>query len=166
MISVKGTHFPRDVILSAVHLYVRYPVSYRNFQEIMRDRGVHIDHATLNRWVVKLAPQITVRAQAAKRQGARSWRMNAFLWLRGIALRIAILQAKCLNNIIAQDHRSIKRITRPVKGFKAFASAAATLAGIKVAHMVRKGQFEDACGTAYERFAALAGWVRPKIQSQ
>ncbi|MEO0820966.1 MAG: IS6 family transposase, partial [Pseudomonadota bacterium] len=45
MVSFKGTHFPRDVILYAVHFYVRYPVSYRDLQEIMRDRGVDVDHA-------------------------------------------------------------------------------------------------------------------------
>ena len=83
--------------------------------------------------------------------------MNDFLYLLGIPLRIEIIQAKYLNNIIEQDHRFIKRLTRQMKGFKAFASAAATLAGIEVAHMIRKRQFGDAQGSSFEQFSALAG---------
>ena len=44
------------------------------------------------------------------------------------------------NNLIEQDHRAIKRLTRPMLGFKAFWSAAATLAGIELMHMIQKGQ--------------------------
>jgi len=46
---------------------------------------------------------------------------------------------KYLNNFIEQDHRFIKRITRPMLDFKAFHSAAATLDGIEVAHLIRNG---------------------------
>lgn len=52
---------------------------------------------------------------------------------------INIIQSKYLNNIVEQDHRFIKRIIRPMLGFKAFHSAAATLAGIETAHLIRKG---------------------------
>jgi hypothetical protein len=55
----KGTHFPKDVILYAVFFYVRYGVSYRDLEEIMEERGVNVDHATLNRWVIRYAPAIT-----------------------------------------------------------------------------------------------------------
>jgi putative transposase len=58
MISFKGTHFPKDVILYAVFFYVRYGVSYRDLEEIMEERGVNVDHATLNRWVIRYAPAI------------------------------------------------------------------------------------------------------------
>jgi transposase-like protein len=40
MISFKGTHFPKDVILYAVFFYVRYGVSYRDLEEIMEERGL------------------------------------------------------------------------------------------------------------------------------
>jgi small neutral amino acid transporter SnatA (MarC family) len=40
MLSFKGTHFPKDVILYAVFFYVRYGVSYRDLEEIMEERGV------------------------------------------------------------------------------------------------------------------------------
>ena len=51
-ISFKGSHYPKDVILYAVFFCVRYAVSYRDLEEIMEERGVNIDDATLNRWVV------------------------------------------------------------------------------------------------------------------
>ncbi|MDO9141596.1 MAG: IS6 family transposase, partial [Methylobacter sp.] len=53
MISFKGAQFPKEVILFAVFFYVRYGVSYRDVEEIMEERGVTVDHATLNRWVIK-----------------------------------------------------------------------------------------------------------------
>ena len=49
MIYFKGTHYPKDVILYAVFFYVRYVVSCRDPEEIMEERGVNVDHATLNR---------------------------------------------------------------------------------------------------------------------
>ena len=54
--------------------------------------------------------------------------------------RILIRQIKYLNNMVEQDHRAVKRITTPMMGFKSFASAAATLAGIELCHMMHKGQ--------------------------
>jgi putative transposase len=54
--------------------------------------------------------------------------------------RIEVRQVKYLNNIVEQDHRAIKRLARPMLGFKTFWSAAATLARIELMHMIRKGQ--------------------------
>tara|TARA_R110000751_G_scaffold18605_3_gene56508 strand:- start:2030 stop:2203 length:174 start_codon:yes stop_codon:yes gene_type:complete len=54
-IAFKGSQYPKSVILDAVFCYVRYAVSYRDFEEIMAERGVEVDHTTLNRWVVKYA---------------------------------------------------------------------------------------------------------------
>lgn len=51
--SFKGAHFPKDVILFAVFFYLRYGVSNRDLEEIMAERGVTIDHATLNRWATR-----------------------------------------------------------------------------------------------------------------
>ncbi len=68
-----------------------------------------------------------------------------------------VRQVKYLNNILEQDHRVIKRITRPMMGFKAFQSAAATIAGIETAHMIRKGQIPANGASAFQTFAKLAG---------
>jgi putative transposase len=84
VIEFKGVHFPKSVILHAVFFYLRYAVSYRDLEEILAERGVTVDHATLNRWVVKFAPQIAVRAQAKKQPTASSWRMDeTYLKVKG-----------------------------------------------------------------------------------
>ncbi|ANP91686.1 IS6 family transposase [Rhizobium leguminosarum] len=227
MVDFKGSHYPKDVILYAVFFYVRYAVSYRDLEEIMAERGVTVDHATLNRWVVKYSPLIACQAQRRKSATSSSWRMDetsiqvkgkwtyfyravdkfgktldfmlsehrdeaaasAFfartiktnglpekvvidksganlaglqninwllLLLYGWFWLIEILQVKYLNNTIEQDHRFIKKLIRPMKGFKSFQSASATLDGIEVAHMIRKRQFSTSGQSAFQQFAALA----------
>ena len=71
---------------------------------------------------------------------------------------IKIRQTKYLNNIIEQDHRAIKRRTRPMLGFKNFRCARILLGGIEVAHMIAKGQMKDsgARQTFAEQFYSLA----------
>ena len=64
---------------------------------------------------------------------------------------IEIRQVKYLNNIVEQDDRAIKRQTRPMLGFKSFWSAAVTLAGIEIMHMIRKGQLLLAGGLSPAR---------------
>jgi len=84
MVDFKGTHYPKSVILFAVFFYLRYPVSYRDLEEIMEERGVDVDHATLNRWVVNYSPLIAAKAQAKKRPTAISWRMDeTYIKVRG-----------------------------------------------------------------------------------
>ena len=55
MIRFKGAHFPKGVMLMGVRWYVAYPLSARHVEELMRERGVHVDHATINRWVISIA---------------------------------------------------------------------------------------------------------------
>jgi hypothetical protein len=76
MIDFKGAQFPKSVILHAVFFYVRFAVSYRDLEEVLGERGVTVDHATLNRWVVKYSPMIAARMQARKRPTATSWRVD------------------------------------------------------------------------------------------
>ena len=56
---------------------------------------------------------------------------------------VGIRQIKYLNNIIEQDHRSIKRIVNPMLGFQSFRSADKTLKGIEAMNMIKKGQVND-----------------------
>jgi putative transposase len=80
----KGSHYSKDVILYAVFFYARYAVSYRNLEEILEERGVVVDHATLNRWVVKFSPLIAANAQVRKRPTDVSWRMDeTYIKVRG-----------------------------------------------------------------------------------
>jgi putative transposase len=70
---------------------------------------------------------------------------------------IEIRQIKYLNNIVEQDHRFIKKITRQTKGFKSFKSAHATIKGIESRHMQRKKQFKNAGSmTVFQQFYNLA----------
>ena len=72
-------------------------------------------------------------------------------------MQIEMRQIKYLNNIIEQDHRGIKRITNPMMGFKAFYSAEATLAGIELCRMLKKGQhIHSENAFAFEQFYSLA----------
>lgn len=72
----KGAQFSNSVIMSAVFFYVRYAVSYRDFEEITAERGVRVDHVNLNRWLVKYGPLIAAKAQACKRKTASFWRVD------------------------------------------------------------------------------------------
>ena len=205
MIEFKGSHFEREVILWGVRWYVAYPISYRQLEEMMQERGVAVDHSTLNRWVLKYVPFLEQQFRARKRPVGSSWRMDetyvrikgAWKYLyravdkagatvdflltakrdRKAALRflrkaigqngmpkkitidksgantaaiesynkdqeadIEIRHVKYLNNIVEQDHRAVKRLVRPILGFKSFRSAHVTLTGIELMHMIRKGQ--------------------------
>ena len=77
----------------------------------------------------------------------------------GREIPIVVRQVKYLNNIVEQDHRAIKRVTRPMLNFKSFRSARNTLAGIELMHMIRKGQMivaEENQMSFAEQFYALA----------
>jgi putative transposase len=204
-VSFKGAHVPQDIILMGVRWYVAYPLSYRHVEALMEERGVSVDHATIQRWVVKYSPQLEEAFHRRKRPVRSSWRMDetsikvkgegrylyravdkqgqtmdvlrtehrdteaALRFLKkairrhgvpetitsdgrdaneaaikryndehGIA--IIIRQVKYRNNLVEQDHRGVKRVTRPRLGFKSFAAAQATLVGIELMHMRKKDQ--------------------------
>ena len=77
---------------------------------------------------------------------------------------IVVRQVKYLNNIVEQDHRAIKRVTRPMLNFKSFRAAHCVLAGVEHMRMIRKGQFAingtDAMSFA-DHLYKIAGIVRP-----
>ena len=69
MIDFKGSHFERDIILWGVRWYVAYPISYRQLEEMMEERGVEVDHSTVNRWVLKYVPLLEQAFHRRKRPG-------------------------------------------------------------------------------------------------
>jgi putative transposase len=75
-IDFNGVHSPKSVILHAVSFYVRNAVSHRDLAEIMAERDVAVDDATLNRWVAKYAPEIAINALRRKRKMVGSWCME------------------------------------------------------------------------------------------
>jgi len=224
-VSFKGAHFPKDVILTGVRWYMAYPLSTRHVEDLMLERGVNVDHATINRWVIKYSPQLEEAFHCRKRPVWVSWRLDeTYIRVKGqwyylyravdktgqtidfllteqrderaakrflskairrhgvpekitidgseanaAAIRsyntehgttIAIRQVKYLNNIVEQDHRAVKRVTRPMLGFKAFDAAQGTLAGVELMHMIKKKQMILEAGeeglSAAEQFYSLA----------
>jgi len=74
-----------------------------------------------------------------------------------------IRQVKYLNNIVEQDHRAVKRITKAMLGFKSFLAAKSVLTGIELMHMIRKGQSHFTSSeelSLADQFYALAGEIR------
>ena len=83
-VEFKGSHFERDVILWGVRWYVAYPISYRQLEEMMEERGVEVDHSTLNRWVLKYVPLLDQAFRVRKRRVGGSWRMDeTYVRIRG-----------------------------------------------------------------------------------
>ncbi|MEZ8881650.1 IS6 family transposase [Vibrio lentus] len=72
----KGCHFPSEVILETVRYYLAYKLSYREIEEIQSERGVVVDHATINRWVIKFAPILEHNLRCKKKAVSGSWRMD------------------------------------------------------------------------------------------
>ncbi len=97
--------------------------------------------------------KITIDGSAANEAGIKSYNEE-----HGTA--IAIRKIKYLNNIVEQDHRGVKRVTRPMLGFKSFDAAQGTLVGIELMHMIKKKQLVVEAGdeglTAAELFYSLA----------
>lgn len=208
---IKRMHYPLEVMLMCVRWYAAYPLSLRHIEEMMAERGVVVDHATVHRWAIKILPVLATVFRRRKRPVGTSWRMDetyikvAGQWtylyravdrdgdkidfllrakrdhaaarrfleqaigLNGVPEKITIdkggantaailsvngdsgadiqlRQSKYLNNVVEQDHRAIKRIVRPMLGFKSFRCARILLAGIEVMHMIKKGQLDGPQG--------------------
>ena len=85
MIEFKGSHFEREVILWGLRWYVAYPISYRQLEEMMQERGVEVDPSTLNRWVLKYVPLLDQQFRARKRPVVASWRMDeTYVRVKGV----------------------------------------------------------------------------------
>ena len=221
----KWKHFKSDIILSAIRWYVAYPLSYRQVEEMLKERGLEVDHSSLQRWVVEYSPQLAKKFASHKKAVGKSWRMDeTYIKVKGVwhylyravdkvgqtidiylskrrdtasaklffqrafrssgvpekvnidksgsntaALKvinkdlksedkILIRQNKYLNNLVEQDHRFIKKKVKPMLGFFSLKSARATLAGIELHHMLRKGQFKFKSHLPiWEQFSSLAG---------
>ena len=75
-ISFKGAHFPQEIILLGVRWYLAYPLSYRQVEELREERGVDVDHATRQRWVVQDRAQLAAAFHRRKRSVCRRGRMD------------------------------------------------------------------------------------------
>jgi hypothetical protein len=71
-----GRYFRDEIIILCVRWYLRYPLSYRNLEEMMAERGVTVDHSTIARWVLRYAPVLNERIRSEMRNPNRSWRCD------------------------------------------------------------------------------------------
>ncbi len=175
----------------------------------MAERGVEVDHSTIQRWVLSYAPELDKRVRPHLNLTNDSWRVDeTYIEVKGewkylyravdsiyntldfmlsakrdgkaaarffrkvlkakhtqtprvitvdknaaypvavealkadetLAAATELRQSKYLNNLIEQDHRNIKRLTKPMMGFGSFNTARRTLSGIEAMGMIRKGQ--------------------------
>jgi putative transposase len=80
----KGRHFDRSVILLCVRWYLAYGLSLRNLEEMMAERGISVDHATIHRWTVRYSPELLERFNRRKRAVSRSWHVDeTYIKVRG-----------------------------------------------------------------------------------
>jgi transposase-like protein len=80
----KGRHFDRSVILLCIRWYLAYNLSLRNLEEMMAERGISVDHATIHRWVVRYSPELLKRFNARKRAVTGKWHVDeTYIKVRG-----------------------------------------------------------------------------------
>jgi putative transposase len=85
MISFKWRQFKKGIILMLVRWYLAYALSYRNIEELAAERGLKVDHSTIQRWVIYYSPQLEAEFRKRhKRPVNVSWRMDeTYLKIKG-----------------------------------------------------------------------------------
>lgn len=73
---IKRMHYSLEVMLTCVRWYAAYPLSLRHIEEMMAERGVVVDHATVHRWEIKILPMLGAAFRRRKRSVGTSWRMD------------------------------------------------------------------------------------------
>ena len=80
-----GHCFPKSIITQAIYLKILFSLSYRDVEEIIRIRGVEVDHATIQRWVFKFMPEIEIQMQKRKKVVGNRWRMDeTYIKVKGV----------------------------------------------------------------------------------
>jgi putative transposase len=220
----RGHSYTAEIIMLFVYMKCRFSLSYRDLEEMSNIRGMQIDHATIQRWVVKFSGLIDTKVMARKKPIGMNWRMDeTYIKVKGrwmylyravdtdantidflfrknrdkasalaffkkciryngkpksittdksssnisavrainkvlpIGKKIRNPKKKYLNNIIEQEHRFIKKRTKPMLGFKSFNCARNTLTGIENVRMIQKGQIIGTSrkNSAFENFKIL-----------
>ena len=81
---IQRRHYPLEIMLTCVRWYVAYPLSLRHIEEMMAERGVSVDHATIHRWSLKMLPVLAAVFRTRKRPVGSSWRMDeAYILVSG-----------------------------------------------------------------------------------
>lgn len=81
----KWRHFEAEIILLCVRWYLRYALSYRDLEEMLLERGVHVDHTTIYRWVQHYAPLLNQRCRPHLKLTTDSWRVDeTYVKVKGV----------------------------------------------------------------------------------
>ena len=72
----KWRHYQPEIILLCVRWYLKYPLSYRQLEEMMNERGLGVDHTTIYRWVQKYSPELEKRVKPHLSRIGKSWRVD------------------------------------------------------------------------------------------
>ena len=83
----KGRQFTAEVILWAVRWYLQFPISYRDLELMLADRGVEADHTTMYRWVQRFAPELEKRLRRHLRPCRGLWHVDETLYLTAVSGR-------------------------------------------------------------------------------
>ena len=76
MLTTKGMRFPIDVILVCIRWYAAYPLSYRHLEDMIEERGVFVDHSSINRRAIRFLPLLEKIFRKHKLPVGRSWRLD------------------------------------------------------------------------------------------
>jgi transposase-like protein len=80
----KGRHFDRSIILLCVRWYLAYSLSLRDLEEMMAERGISVDHATIHRWTVHFAQPLLERFNRRKQAVTGKWHIDeTYVKVRG-----------------------------------------------------------------------------------
>src|SRR5258706_7979001 len=81
----KWRHFEAEIMLLCVRWYLRYALSYRDLEEMMLERNLHIDHTTIFRWVQRYAPEVEKRCRPHLTMTTDSWRVDeTYVKVKGV----------------------------------------------------------------------------------
>lgn len=72
--TLKRLHYPLGAMLVCLCRYAAYPLSPRHIDEMIAERGVFVDHVTINRWAAKILPMLAAAFHRRKRPSGKSWR--------------------------------------------------------------------------------------------
>jgi transposase, IS6 family len=97
----RGRHFRDEIIALCVRWYLRYPLSYRDLEEMMAERGLAVDHSTVARWVLHYGPILNDRIRREMRHPNRSWRVDeTYVRVSGkwtYLYRATLVQISCMS---------------------------------------------------------------------